>query len=988
MPPSAASQRPIRSSNAAAMQSARAQPRRGVSLVNKLVGAAAVAMSTVVRACEPGGWALGSQVLGLDDRARGGFYLYLCSGPERAGDFTHWIKEKSTAEVYVVNVDVTRGGYDHDLTSPTVASRLVELATQPECLGVLATIPCSTWSSARFVQPGPEPLRNLTHPEGIPDANGAISLATRRANMIAQHCISIATAAASHNASFIFENPPGRDETSQFAIPGREQHASLWTLPAMVTFASRNGSQFVHFDQCRTGADTQKTTQLLCSANVVAAVREQLGSLVCNHPPNTHQSIIGGDGFKTKSAENFTSDLNRRLATAFLSNHPPWTTASHPPLQWVHAVGRAILPFTNHRTIALASLADDILVDAAIVKTDPQSLVNAIMHRVDSIDDESVTDDIMREIAPMVLAVSQVLRNQPDNPGFKMATKGPEASAWWKAMESEMANFERNHIFEEIPEDSVPGWNAHRGRSSDVIEMMWALVKKYNELGELLKYKARGVIRGDMEPKIDARKGITPEQTYAPTVRHNTLKLLIAAGVIRAGSNTPFQPADGSKSPFHRADGRKSETSRKMRFRSFDVTAAFLQGESPEGRVRYVRPPDGFRQVDRRGVPIVWKLTGNCYGRAAAPRIWYTAIHDYVTDPVHGLGMTQSDHDPCYYFKVYPDGSRLDAGLYVDDTWLIDDGGKAADADLEQLGKRFDLKLDESPKHFLNMNIEVISPTKIKVSSQNYVTRMADRYIPDWRTRATVDLPSTERLMKAYDAAQAERKDEATAPDAERIKRYGGKVGALIYTSPCARIDACYTISRLARAITFATPELEACADECMVYMAQTAAHGITFDGHAPNAGVMEAYTDSDWAVGHSTSGYCVRLAGVAFAYSSKRQACIAMSSTEAEIIAASTCALEVVHFRHLLTEMGLHQEGPTMVYIDNSGCVELARDRKSCHRSRHVDRRYFKIRELVASGELAVQWVATDLNEADLLTKSLKVEVFKRHRKTAMNLP
>ena len=76
------------------------------------------------------------------------------------------------------------------------------------------------------------------------------------------------------------------------------------------------------------------------------------------------------------------------------------------------------------------------------------------------------------------------------------------------------------------------------------------------------------------------------------------------------------------------------------------------------------------------------------------------------------------------------------------------------------------------------------------------------------------------------------------------------------------------------------------------------------------------------------------------------------------------------------------------MVYIDNSGCVELARDRKSCHRSRHVDRRYFKIRELVASGELAVEWVATDLNEADLLTKTLKVEVFNRHRKTAMNLP
>ena len=72
--------------------------------------------------------------------------------------------------------------------------------------------------------------------------------------------------------------------------------------------------------------------------------------------------------------------------------------------------------------------------------------------------------------------------------------------------------------------------------------------------------------------------------------------------------------------------------------------------------------------------------------------------------------------------------------------------------------------------------------------------------------------------------------------------------------------------------------------------------------------------------------------------YRSTRQPFIAMSSTEAEIIAASACAMEIAHFRVLFAEMGLTQEKPTVLYVDNSGAVELSRDRKSCHRSRHVD--------------------------------------------------
>ena len=54
-------------------------------------------------------------------------------------------------------------------------------------------------------------------------------------------------------------------------------------------------------------------------------------------------------------------------------------------------------------------------------------------------------------------------------------------------------------------------------------------------------------------------------------------------------------------------------------------------------------------------------------------------------------------------------------------------------------------------------------------------------------------------------------------------------------------------------------------------------------------------------------------------------------------------------------------------MFVDNDGAVELSRDRKSCHRARHVDRRYFKVREFVAEGLIFVERIDTAANLSDV---------------------
>ena len=113
---------------------------------------------------------------------------------------------------------------------------------------------------------------------------------------------------------------------------------------------------------------------------------------------------------------------------------------------------------------------------------------------------------------------------------------------------------------------------------------------------------------------------------------------------------------------------------------------------------------------------------------------------------------------------------------------------------------------------------------------------------------------------------------------------------------------------------------------------------------------------------------------------SSKRQQSISISTTEAEIMAASLAATEIVFMRNLLTEMGYDMSEPTVLWVDNMGAVEITKRRESLARSRHIERRYLKMQEWVAEGKIQVKYINTDENRADMFTKPLDRATFEKH--------
>ena len=85
--------------------------------------------------------------------------------------------------------------------------------------------------------------------------------------------------------------------------------------------------------------------------------------------------------------------------------------------------------------------------------------------------------------------------------------------------------------------------------------------------------------------------------------------------------------------------------------------------------------------------------------------------------------------------------------------------------------------------------------------------------------------------------------------------------------------------------------------------------------------------SDSDWAVKHSTSGQVFVFQRAAVSWGSKKQPTVALSSTEAEIMAASEAAKEALSLRKYIRDFKLGGDTPTQLFVDNqasSRCTSL----------------------------------------------------------------
>ncbi|GJZ72426.1 retrovirus-related pol polyprotein from transposon TNT 1-94 [Tanacetum coccineum] len=125
-----------------------------------------------------------------------------------------------------------------------------------------------------------------------------------------------------------------------------------------------------------------------------------------------------------------------------------------------------------------------------------------------------------------------------------------------------------------------------------------------------------------------------------------------------------------------------------------------------------------------------------------------------------------------------------------------------------------------------------------------------------------------------------------------------------------------------------------------------------------------------------STSGGILFLAEKLVSWSSKKQDCTTMSSTEAENVSLSACCAQVIWMRTQLLDYG-YKYNKIPMYCDSKTAIAISCNPVQHSRTKHIDIRYHFIKEHVEKGTVELYFVGTKYQLADLFTKALPKERF-----------
>jgi hypothetical protein len=195
--------------------------------------------------------------------------------------------------------------------------------------------------------------------------------------------------------------------------------------------------------------------------------------------------------------------------------------------------------------------------------------------------------------------------------------------------------------------------------------------------------------------------------------------------------------------------------------------------------------------------------------------------------------------------------------------------------------------------------------------------------------------------------------------------------------------DICFAVNTLSQYLVEPRRVHLVAAKHVMRYLKGTLDFGLCYN--EDHGFILIGYTDSDWAGSvfdiKSTLGCCFSLGSAMTSWQSRKQSRIALSTAEAEYIAACSASCEAIWLQKLLIDLFDLEMEETMILCDNQSCIKMKESPVFHDKSKHIVIWYHYIRNMVQRGAIRLQYVGTDQQVADVLTKPLSCVKFEHFR-------
>ncbi|KAG7565310.1 Integrase catalytic core [Arabidopsis suecica] len=514
--------------------------------------------------------------------------------------------------------------------------------------------------------------------------------------------------------------------------------------------------------------------------------------------------------------------------------------------------------------------------------------------------------------------VQRVLLSINEEPwDFKEAK---ELKVWRDACDEEISSINKNKTWSlvDLPNGAKP------------IGLKWVFKIKRNSDGSINKYKARLVAKGYVQ-----RYGVDFEEVFAPVARIETIRFIVAI----AASNG-------------------------WEVHHLDVKTAFLHGELKE--VVFVEQPEGFGIKGSENK--VYKLHKALYGLKQAPRAWNNKLNTILKE----LNFVKCSKEPSLYRKQTKE-HLLVVVVYVDDL-LVTGSSLSLILDFKK-GMSTKFEMSDLGKLTYYLGIEVCQHEGgITLKQERYASKIMNETRMEGCNTVHSPMNANLKLSKA---------PEEKNIDETEYRRSIGCLRYLLHTRP----DLSFCVGVLSRYMQEPKESHGAALKHVLRYLEGTKGYGLVFERKTELRldTRLIGYSDSSHNVdeddGKSTTGHIFYLHDCPITWCTQKQNTVALSSCEAEFMAATEASKQAIWLQDLLSEVTGKTCEKVVLRIDNKSAIALAKNPVFHGRSKHIHKRYHFIRECVENDQVELEHVPGEEQKADILTKALGRIKFKEMR-------